>query len=78
LKSGWQHLRATKLESIVEHVRLDAQETEPLQLELESFLRAVGGEGEVVVSGAAGAQALALAMRVAQVVQASPLVATRP
>jgi predicted dehydrogenase len=77
LKAGWQSLGATKLESIVEHVRLDAPETEPLQLEMESFLRAVGGEGEVVVSGAAGAQALALAMRVAQAVQASPLRAAR-
>ena len=59
-------------------MRLEAPEVEPLQLELESFLRAVGGEGEVVVSGAAGAQALALAMRVAQAVQASPLAAARP
>src|SRR5438874_2061909 len=44
-----------------------------LVLELESFLRAVRGEEEVVVSGAAGAQALALAFRVAAAVQASPL-----
>jgi len=29
----------------VEHVRLDAPEAEPLQLELESFLRAVRGDG---------------------------------
>jgi predicted dehydrogenase len=78
LKPGWQSLGATTLESIVEHVRLEAPEVEPLQLELESFLRAVAGVGEVVVSGAAGAQALALAMRVAQVVQASPLAAARP
>jgi len=78
LKPGWQQLGATKIESIVEHVRLDAPEAEPLQLELESFLRAVRGEGEVVVSGAAGAQALALAWRVADAVQASPLGAMRP
>src|SRR3989475_3092488 len=39
---------------------------------LESFLRAVRGEEEVVVSGAAGVQALALACRVADAVQASP------
>ena len=78
LKPGWQQLGATQIESIVEHVRLDAPEAEPLQLELESFLRAVRGEGEVVVSGAAGAQALALAWRVADAVQASPLGAMRP
>jgi len=78
LKAGWQSLGATSLEQIVEHVRLDAPEAEPLKLELESFLRAVRGEEEVVVSGAAGAHALALAFRIADAVQASPLAAARP
>jgi len=78
LRAGWQTMAATKLEQIVEHVRLEAPEAEPLRLELESFLRAVRGEEEVVVSGAAGAQALALACRVADAVQASPLAAARP
>jgi predicted dehydrogenase len=78
LKAGWQSLGATTLEQIVEHKRLEAPEAEPLKLELESFLRAVRGEEEVVVSGAAGAQALALAFRVADAVQASPLAAARP
>jgi predicted dehydrogenase len=77
LKSGWRALGATKLETIVEHVRLEAPEAEPLRLELESFVRAVRGEGDVVVSGAAGAQALALAFRVADAIQASPLAAAR-
>ena len=49
-----------------------------LVLELESFLRAVRGDGEVVVSGAAGLQALTLAYRVADAIQASPLSAARP
>src|SRR5207302_1082116 len=43
LKPGWQSLGATTLEQIVEHVRLEAPEAEPLKLELESFLRAVRG-----------------------------------
>jgi predicted dehydrogenase len=77
LKPGWQGLGATRLEQIVDHVRLDAPEAEPLKLELESFVRAVRGDEEVVVSGAAGAQALALACRVADAVQASPLAAAR-
>jgi predicted dehydrogenase len=77
LKSGWQALGATQVDAIVEHVRLDAPEAEPLRLELESFVRAVRGEDEVVVSGAAGAKALALAFRVADAVQASPLTAVR-
>jgi predicted dehydrogenase len=78
LKSGWQALGATKVETIVEHVRLEAPEAEPLRLELESFVRAVRGEGDVVVSGAAGVQALALAFRVADAIQGSPLAAARP
>jgi len=78
LKPGWQSLGATTLEQIVEHVRLEAPEAEPLRLELESFLRAVRREEEVVVSGAAGAQALALAFRVAAAVQASPLASPPP
>ncbi|HXL05638.1 MAG TPA: Gfo/Idh/MocA family oxidoreductase [Gemmatimonadales bacterium] len=78
LKPGWQGLGATKLEQIVEHVRLEAPEAEPLRLELESFVRAVRGEEDVVVSGAAGAQALALAFRVAAAVQASPLAPPAP
>ena len=78
LRPGWQGFGATKLEQIVEHVRLDAPEAEPLRLELESFVRAVRGDEPVVVSGAAGAQALALACRVADAVQASPLASARP
>ena len=78
LRPGWQSLGAGKIEDIVETVPLEAPEAEPLKLELESFLRAVRGEGQVVVSGAAGAQALALAWRVADAIQASPLGAMRP
>jgi predicted dehydrogenase len=78
LKSGWKDLEATKIEEIVEPIRLDAPEAEPLKLELESFLRAVRGEGDVVVTGAAGLQALTLAYRVADAISASPLAAARP
>ncbi|MEX2156113.1 MAG: Gfo/Idh/MocA family oxidoreductase [Gemmatimonadales bacterium] len=78
LKSGWQGFGATRIEEIVEHVRLEAPEAEPLQLELESFLRAVRGDGEIVVTGAAGLQALALAYRVADAIEASPLASARP
>ena len=78
LKRGWQDLGAQRLEDIVEHVQLEAPEAEPLRLELESFVRAVRGESEVVVSGAAGLQALQLATRVAEAVQASPSAAARP
>jgi predicted dehydrogenase len=78
LKAGWQGLGATQIEDIVEHVKLDAPEAEPLKLELESFLRAVRGDGDVVVTGAAGLQALALAYRVADAIETSPLASARP
>jgi len=75
LKENWQGLGAKKIEEIVEPQRLEAPEAEPLKLELESFLQAVRGAGDVVVSGAAGLQALQLAFRVADAIQASPLAA---
>ena len=78
LKSGWQELGAKQVEDIVEHIKLEAPEAEPLKLELESFLRAVRGEGEVVVTGAAGLQALVLAYRVADAIETSPLASARP
>ena len=77
LKAGWRNLGATRIEDIVEHVRLDAPEAEPLKLELESFIRAVRGDGEVAVSGAAGARALVLATRVVDAIHASPLATLR-
>ncbi len=77
LKPGWQGLGATQIEEIVEHVKLDAPEAEPLKLELESFLRAVRGDGDVVVTGAAGLQALTLAYRVADAIETSPLASAR-
>ncbi len=78
LKEGWQTMGARKLEDIVRHVKLSAPEAEPLALELASFVRAVRGDGDVVVSGAAGLQALTLAYRVADAIQAAPLSVARP
>jgi predicted dehydrogenase len=78
LRDGWREFGAKRIEDIVEQVRLSAPQAEPLKLELESFIRAVRGDGEVVVTGAAGSQALQLAFRVAEAVQQSPLAAARP
>jgi predicted dehydrogenase len=78
LKPGWQEMNATRMEDVVEHVKLEAPEADALKLELESFLRAVRGDGDVVVTGAAGLQALALAYRVSDAISASPLAAARP
>ena len=52
------------LEAFVERVVLDAPEGEPLRLELESFIAAIQGRTDVVVSGDDGREALAVALRI--------------
>ena len=54
------------LQDLVERIELRGDEKEPLQRELESFLAAVRGEGELVVSGAAGRRALAVALQIVE------------
>ena len=61
------------LTDVVERIVLEAPEADALQLELRSFVHAVRGEREVVVSGEEGRAALALALRVADAVRTSPL-----
>ena len=56
--------QATSLEQFVEPVPLFAPEGEPLRLELDSFVAAIRGQQPVVVSGAAGREALATALRI--------------
>ena len=53
---------ATSLADIVERVPLQGDDVEPLRAELDSFLAAVRGEAEVVVSGEDGRRALAVAL----------------
>ncbi len=56
--------QATSLEQFVEPVPLFAPEGEPLRLELDSFVAAIRGDAPVVVSGAAGREALSTALRI--------------
>ena len=56
--------QATSLEEFVEPVPLFAPEGEPLRLELESFVGAIRGDQTIVVSGAAGREALSTALRI--------------
>ena len=58
--------QAQPLEAFVERVAIEAQEGEPLRLELESFVAALKGEAPVAVSGRAGRDALAVALRIVQ------------
>ena len=57
-------LQAQPLEAFVERVAIDAPEGEPLRLELESFVSALRGEQPVAVTGRAGRDALAVALRI--------------
>lgn len=52
------------LEQFVERIPLVADEGDALRLEFESFLAAVRGESPVVVTGEAGREALAVALRI--------------
>ncbi len=56
--------QAQPLEAFVERVALDAPEGEPLRLELESFVAALRGEAPIAVTGRAGRDALAVALRI--------------
>jgi predicted dehydrogenase len=62
----------TDLVKLVERIKLDAPEAEPLGLELTNFVRAVGGKEQPAVTGADGLSALSLAFRVLEAVRASP------
>ena len=56
--------QAQPIEAYVERVPLEAPEGEPLKLELESFAAALRGEAPVAVTGRAGRDALAVALRI--------------
>lgn len=52
------------LSDFVERIALEAPEGEPLRLEFESFAAAITGRAPLVVSGADGRRALAVALRI--------------
>lgn len=70
LKPGWRPGISDKLEQIIDTIPLIAPEADALRLELQSFVHAVRGEREAVVTGAEGRRALALALRVTDAVAA--------
>lgn len=70
--------QAQALEAFVEKVPIDAPEGEPLRLELESFVAALKGEAPVAVTGRAGRDALAVALRiVADIERSIPAIGAR-
>ena len=78
LKNEWRPGMGTSLDEVVEQVPLTAPEGDALRLQLESFVHAVLGGRETVVTGAEGRAALALALEVtAAVARTAPLVLRR-
>ncbi len=73
VRGDWRPGTGTALSDVVERIELQAPEADALGLELRSFVHAVRGDREVVVSGEEGRAALALALRVAAAVRTSPL-----
>jgi predicted dehydrogenase len=73
VRADWRPGTGNALTDVVERIALEAPEADALQLELRSFVHAVRGGRDVVVSGEEGRAALALALRVASAVRTSPL-----
>ncbi|HEV8358677.1 MAG TPA: Gfo/Idh/MocA family oxidoreductase [Gemmatimonadales bacterium] len=72
LRHGWREAGVAGLPELVERIPLDVPADDALRLELESFVRAVRGGTETVVTGAEGRAALALALRVTEAVHRAP------
>lgn len=70
LRPGFRGPGASRLADIVEQVALSAPRADALALELASFVHAVRGGQDTVVSAAEGRAALALALRVTEAVGA--------
>jgi predicted dehydrogenase len=73
VRSGWQPGTGRELADVVERIELRAPDADALALELQSFVHAVRGQREVVVTGEEGRSALELALRVADAVRTPPL-----
>ena len=71
LREGWQPGMGGELADAVEMIPLAAPAADALGLELQSFVHAVRGDRDAVVTGREGRAALALALRVTGAVEAS-------
>lgn len=72
LRAGWQPGTGRELSDAVERIPLEAPEADALGLELQSFVHAVRGGSETVVTGAEGRAALALALQVSDAIRRTP------
>ena len=60
---------AQAIEKFVERIPIDAPEGDALRLELESFIAAIQGKGPVTVTGAAGREALDVALKIVREIE---------
>lgn len=79
MKGGWAPDRpeGTSLEEVVERIPLEAPEADALGLETRYFVDALAGRPNPGVTGPEGRAVLALALAVAEAVDAKPLLAGR-
>ncbi len=70
LRPGFRPGASSRLEEIVERAPLEAPPADALALELASFVHAIRGGRDTVVSGVEGRDALALALRVTEAIGA--------
>jgi len=73
LRNGWAPGDAAGLADVAERIVLEAPGADALRLELESFLHAVRGQREAVVTGWEGRAALRLALQVTEAVRLAAL-----
>ena len=73
LRPGFRPGNSSGLEEIVQQVALAAPRADALALELASFVHAIRGGEETVVSATEGRAALALALRVTEAVGVAPI-----
>ncbi len=74
LRSGWRPGTGARLDDVVESIPLEAPDGDALRMELESFVNAVQGGRDTVVTGEEGRAALRLALEVAESVARQPAV----
>ena len=73
LRHGWIPGADASLEEVAERIPLEAPAADALGLELASFLHAVRGEQEAVVTGGEGRAALQLALQVTEAIRIGAL-----
>lgn len=69
LRNPWLPGGASRLDDIAERIPLEAPAADALRLELASFLHAIHGDREAVVTGREGRAALRLALRVTEAIR---------